>query len=280
MALPTLTPSASYLSLSNLISTRSLEPCRKLLILDLNGTLLYRSKYTKNRIIRARPYMATFCSYLFHENVRSWLDVMVWSSAQPRNVDIMVQTCFKESKKELKAVWARDTLGLDKRSYNHKVQTIKDLETPWKKLSCPVSHSANTTILMDDSPLKTQLQPYNHLCVREYTQNVMNSDRLARKRLRPSYDCMLLAAIGILEELKYQTNVAGWIRAGGLWADCSPPSNEITLEPSMDPEATSSGNASSQELLWFDHEPCYNYWVEKGMVTVKQLGINLNPGFS
>jgi hypothetical protein len=37
-------------------------------------------------------------------------------------------------------------------------------------------HSAHTTLLLDDSPLKAHLQPYNHLCIREYLAELRNAD--------------------------------------------------------------------------------------------------------
>ena len=74
-----------------------------------------------------------------------------------------------------------------------KTQTTKDLAKLWAQIpslipnqsrsenpisevdadrdnhpSVPQQHSALTTILMDDSPLKAILQPWNHLCVSEY----------------------------------------------------------------------------------------------------------------
>ena len=141
-------------------------------------------------------------------------------------------------------------------------------------------HSAKTTILVDDSPLKAKLQPYNHLCVREYAATMRGSDvavrdaevlaarasrhstptpirelenenteedaAIAKKRKRKErkrektekkraakkswkareqarvaggggeYDEMLLAVVGILEEVKVQGNVSAWMRRGGL----------------------------------------------------------------
>lgn len=87
------------------------------------------------------------------------------------------------------------------------MQTIKDLEKPWAALASPEqgraspssiassrdaspepapepestwsSHSAATTILLDDSHAKAALQPYNHLCVREYTRSQRNADLTA-----------------------------------------------------------------------------------------------------
>ncbi|KXN91240.1 hypothetical protein AN958_01762, partial [Leucoagaricus sp. SymC.cos] len=193
---------------------------RKLLVLDLNGTLVYRSPHkpfrgphaqgasttavavddvyaqfdpSQPRPIRAvypRPYLASFRNYLFHPNTKRWLDTMVWSSAQPHSVDDMVEKCFGDRKEELVAVWARDRLGLNASDYGRKVQTTKDLDKPWKELNSASSdvenpvetpepsssttddekrnHSAKTTLLLDDSSLKAHLQPYNHLCLKEY----------------------------------------------------------------------------------------------------------------
>ncbi|TCD71081.1 hypothetical protein EIP91_000173 [Steccherinum ochraceum] len=217
---------------------------RKLLVLDLNGTLLHRgmggaarNKHKPHstapsdshdapaepaprplprlRSVHPRPYMAAFRSYLFAPETKAWLDVMIWSSAQPHSVNDMVSQAFKEDQEQLVAIWARDTLGLSNDHYARKVQTFKDLEKPWaelpsllgsrnKRSSTPASerssrpsspqmspppssapslpsspprhvsdsqdgtHSALTTLLLDDSPRKAELQPYNHVCIPEY----------------------------------------------------------------------------------------------------------------
>jgi len=114
--------SSSYLSIARSPSLRIASPTpasKKLLILDLNGTLLLRPKprMVKSRPILPRPYMPSFRKFLFHEDVIGWLDVMVWSSAQPHSVDQMVDKCFGETRSQMKAVWARDTLGLGKVNY-------------------------------------------------------------------------------------------------------------------------------------------------------------------
>jgi len=80
-----------------------------------------------------------------------------------------------------------------------KVQTIKDLEKPWAALTpqllrpaspTPVDsklqptpsspkwegHSAATTLLLDDSHAKAALQPYNHLCIPEYSHTQRKAD--------------------------------------------------------------------------------------------------------
>ena len=97
-------------------------PARKLVILDLNGTLLFRSSHMSqrgsSRNIYPRPYMPSFREYLFHSETRSWLDTMIWSSAQPHNVAKMVQACFGTDKDKLIQIWARDRMKLDERSYS------------------------------------------------------------------------------------------------------------------------------------------------------------------
>ena len=133
-----LAPSPEYLSISletslKITPSDSSSPSsstqRKLLILDLNGTLVFRSPHQRRgayqlhgsarplRSVHRRPYLESFTRYLFHPDVRSWLDTMVWSSAQPHSVNDMVAQCFADKRGELAAVWARDTLGLSPEEY-------------------------------------------------------------------------------------------------------------------------------------------------------------------
>ena len=141
-------PTESYLQLSLQPSLPLADPTasRKLLVLDLNGTILLRSahsgrrapppyslvssdsstgpgntfvpnSYPALRTIYPRPYLPSFCAYIFHPTTLQWLDTMVWSSAQPHSVNDMVDKCFGSYKEGLKAVWARDTLGLSRDEY-------------------------------------------------------------------------------------------------------------------------------------------------------------------
>jgi hypothetical protein len=118
--------------LSSLITSKSLsEPARKLLVLDLNGTLLlrspripksYRGQYHLHqrpapRRVMPRPYLTALRAYLFAPQTQTWLDVMVWSSAQPHSVEDMVQHAFGRDRDRLVAIWARDTLGLAEAHY-------------------------------------------------------------------------------------------------------------------------------------------------------------------
>ena len=63
---------------------------------------------------------------------------------------------------------------------DNKSQTFKDLDKPWAdKGIFPDEHGRHsllTTLLVDDSPLKAALQPWNHLCISEYDQEMRRLD--------------------------------------------------------------------------------------------------------
>ncbi|KAJ7779250.1 NLI interacting factor-like phosphatase-domain-containing protein [Mycena metata] len=167
---------------------------RKLLVLDLNGTLLLRSKRTRAgpstvkfgtraRVVHPRPYLNSFRDYIFHPSTMEWLDTMVWSSAQPPSVADMVNHCFGSQQRKFTAIWARDTLGLPPALYDKKTPTTKDLSKPWAAFP---EHSSRTTLLLDDSARKAHLHPHNHVCVREYLQETRKHDLEVLKANSPA----------------------------------------------------------------------------------------------
>ncbi|KAJ7455211.1 hypothetical protein B0H11DRAFT_2067080 [Mycena galericulata] len=265
---PPAEPSPEYLAISLSAQPSSVTPGqRKLLIFDLNGTLLLRSPRSYGqRKIYLRPYARSLVAYIAHPAVRAWLDCMVWSSAQAHNVREMVERVFGTGEGDgtgpiLRAVWARDTLGLGREAFYQKTQTTKDLAKPWTffasprdstasrppspsdnnavyaaadhetgagddsnsshpppgaltslssppsspplppssaptavstskfsnasspvntnpgPLPLPYPHGPDSTLLVDDSPLKARLQPWNHLCVAEYDAATRARDR-------------------------------------------------------------------------------------------------------
>ncbi|RPD60739.1 hypothetical protein L227DRAFT_585891 [Lentinus tigrinus ALCF2SS1-6] len=297
---PPKTPSTSYLALAKQTPARVDDPTRlrKLLVLDLNGTLLHRSPNNPRarhherprdplgnllprlRPVHPRPYMSAFRSFLFAPETKSWLDVMVWSSAQPHSVDDMVDKCFGKDRDKMIAIWARDTLGLSTEHYFQKVQTVKDLEKPWSLLSSratgdvpssphssiastplsssepsspsrpsdgsirtpldtisPQAHSALTTLLLDDSPRKAEVQPFNHVCIREYTGKQRTKDL---ESLQKEQDW--IAAIEVwreLDELKANGD-ATEVNASSSAVDDAPPSPDgINASPEGRPRADS-----------------------------------------
>ncbi|CDR99446.1 uncharacterized protein SPSC_04973 [Sporisorium scitamineum] len=152
---------------------------RKLLVvLDLNGTLVFRGKSGNGRALDSsravpRPFLFCFLQYCLGisngntatkgkeldatqrphgshfwstngdaDNTRVYeprsagkAEVIVWSSAQPFNVDSMVRASFDESvRSQVLRVWARDTL-VPQRFFQQKAESIKDLEIVWAELN-------------------------------------------------------------------------------------------------------------------------------------------------
>lgn len=133
---PPAEPDPAYMALSLEPSHIVDDPraSRKLLILDLNGTLLIRSQHSRARpkyayggtrtnsaprlrAVQPRPYIPAFRAYLFAPKTQEWLDTMVWSSAQPHSVADMVDKVFGDVKSKLVAVWDRGSLGLTREDY-------------------------------------------------------------------------------------------------------------------------------------------------------------------
>lgn len=118
---------------------------KKLVLLDLNGTLVFRPKASGERTFRRRPFVGAFLDYLrelslpflpaLRRNlVCPWTErlflflllgglgmegerwqVGVWSSAQPHSVGKMVEFLELQGGSkpcDLKILWARDTFGL------------------------------------------------------------------------------------------------------------------------------------------------------------------------
>jgi hypothetical protein len=212
-------PSADYILNASLPPSSTPEPTPKLLILDLNGTLLHRPrnrsrertadmrKASQHPILR--PYLPEFMDYIFAHFV-----VMFWSSAKPHNVEAMINaTTTPEQRKKIIAVWDRGRFGLTKSEYDAKSVTIKNLELVFASKAVGGKRrkwDASNTVLVDDSVVKAAYQPYNHVCVPEFVGEESGHE-------------VLREITGYLEELRYQTHVARFIkqnpfRMGDAWS--------------------------------------------------------------
>ncbi|KAJ7267258.1 hypothetical protein C8J57DRAFT_1327125 [Mycena rebaudengoi] len=303
----------------------SIQFPRKLLVLDLNGTLLLRTKRTKPqrgpplqaqgamraRVVHPRPYLGSFREYIFHPKTASWLDTMVWSSAQPFSVADMVNHCFGEQQRQFLAIWARDTLGLSPEEYHRKARTTKDLAKPWGAFP---EHSAHTTVLLDDSALKAHLQPWNHICLREYVQQTRNHDleamraskislqsavpearkkKVKSKKLPPlDIDTSVDLTFGepvtpswYLHSSKYDQTllaVIGILEAMKKQMNVAEWIQGGGLLPAHQSNAgqeQSVPEASPMEKeLWFNSEATVNHWVDQGVHALESLQIDVVSG--
>ena len=208
-----------------------------LIILDLNGTLIYRKNRKQPTKFVMRPGFPEFIETLDRQHT-----LMIWSSSQPKNVRQICDVLVPEKiRNRLAAVWARDKLGLTPEQYRQKVQVYKRLEQVWadktiqarypkKKsqlgleayhtlitrkraaaanLDPAVATGATTlrwdqsnTVLIDDSNLKAAGQPYNILEIPEFT-----NDRPAEDERR-----VLATVLARIDELSHTSNVSRLIR--------------------------------------------------------------------
>lgn len=178
---------------------RMCDPPRPLLvILDLNGTLIYRKHRRLPPSFERRFGLRQFLQELTEKYV-----VMIWSSARPETVEAVCDLIFtQEERKKLVVEWGRDKLGLHPKQYNAKVQVYKELHKVWaspevqarypgnnptskkkaggkfagkktkKSQGLPVGQrwDQSNTVLLDDSNLKAISEPYNIIEIPEFTK--------------------------------------------------------------------------------------------------------------
>jgi hypothetical protein len=205
-------------------------PERLLVILDLNGTLIFRPNRNHPTRLVSRPFLKPFLRYLFDN-----FSVIVWSSARPENVKVIVENVLdKDLRSMLVACLARDSFGLSSEHYTQNVQVYKDLNIIWNREEIQRQipdyefgkrFGQHNTILIDDSVLKASAQPHNLLLIPEFaaSKEDMKSD-------------VLREVAGYLEVLKMQWDVSKFMRkepfeANGRWQydweDESAPGGEL-----------------------------------------------------
>lgn len=200
-------PTPVYLTLAHTAPFLLPSPQRLLLVLDLNGTLLYRSN--KKDQFSSRPLLENFLNYALTNH-----SVLIWSSATPKNVKGMCQKLFTPVQRQLLlGEWGRDTLELTPCQYQERVQVYKRLDRIWCNHSLQCAHPGygqgerwgqHNTLLIDDSIMKASAQPFNHIEVPEF----VHVSREAKK----SGKCVLEQVVGYLEYARRWSDVSGFVR--------------------------------------------------------------------
>ncbi|KAF9983457.1 hypothetical protein BGZ75_005073 [Mortierella antarctica] len=186
-----------------------------LVILDLNGTLFYRTTGVA-RTIKPRPYLNQFLKFLF-----KYCRVMIWSSARPESVEAMLMAGFQRngySRDRLDRIWTRDHFKLHEIDYTRKVLTLKDLEYVWEEIEAEratateeqlkeggmygMHYDQTNTVLIDDSTHKSQLQPYNCLVLADFDKELAEAGT----------DTELLKVKQYLMRLIFEQNVSAYMR--------------------------------------------------------------------
>lgn len=174
-----------------------------LVILDLNGTLLFRRN--KGSSFQPRPHLDAFLEYLFSNHV-----VMVWSSAKPHNVVNMCKKFFTpEQFNRVAAIWTRDNLRLSPQAYAANTQVYKQLSWVWQDPNIQAKNPVpggywdqSNTVLLDDSVEKSASEPFNLVRIEEFEDrpDQQNEDVLSQVAL-------------YLDVLRSQRDVTAYIRS-------------------------------------------------------------------
>ncbi|KAI4257168.1 MAG: hypothetical protein LQ352_001759 [Teloschistes flavicans] len=232
-------PERSYLTRSAMPASKLQNPQPLLLVLDLNGTLLYRPRSSSN--YTPRPSLSSFLAHCV-----SNYSVLVWSSATPFNVTAICSKIFSpEQRKLLLGEWARDTLELDKEQYASKVQVYKRLSRIWQDMRVQRAHPESAkgvrwgqenTLLLDDSVLKASAQPHNAVVLPEFTQEAGEEQKDGTE--------VLAQVVAYLETGRMVDNVSSFVRSrsfkvdtGWKWDWAKGSSTETELSDDGDDEA-------------------------------------------
>ncbi|KAI4862201.1 HAD-like domain-containing protein [Hypoxylon rubiginosum] len=172
-------PTPAYLAAASLPPFTLPHPRKILVVIDLNGTVLYRPDQRRSpTAFVERAHARAFLRYC----VETFL-VVIWSSAKPQNVTRMCdQLLSPDQRARVVAVWSRDRFGLSAADYGRRVVCYKRLAALWADPAVRASHpdyesagkvwDQSSTVLIDDTIEKGRAEPYNLVAVPEFAGDV------------------------------------------------------------------------------------------------------------
>ena len=211
-------PTADYLSTAEIPPKVATRPQHLLLVLDLNGTLIYRQRASSN--YSPRPSLQLFLDYCFANH-----SVLVWSSATPSNVRAVCSQLFPQAyRQKLLGEWGRDTLELTSDEYKAKTQVYKRLDRIWDGVALHYAHpdaesggrwSQANTLLLDDSLIKAQAQPFNLVEIPEFTRQGRHGQQEKEQQVLPQ-------VVAYLEEARMYEDVSALVRMKNFVIEANP----------------------------------------------------------
>jgi hypothetical protein len=208
-------PTNEYLALSTLTPKPLQEPQHLLVVIDLNGTLLFRPARKQPTKFTERPNTRQFLRYCIET-----FTVVIWSSAKPENVENMCNAILTpELRKQVVAIWGRDKFGLSRSDYETRVQCYKRLSKLWSDKTVARSHplwasggrwNQTNTVLVDDSLEKGRSEPFNLIEIPEF----VGDEKEIGEFLPQVHD--------YLNHLSMHSNVSACLRARPFKAQLAP----------------------------------------------------------
>jgi len=169
-------PTPGYLALASQPPAVLQHPRNILVVIDLNGTLLFRGNRHNPKSFVHRPYAREFLSYCINT-----FTVVIWSSARYENVNSMCQQIISpQDRTKVVAVKGREKFGLSPQDFVKRVQCYKRLGILWNDPKIAAAHplagqgqtwSQLDTVLVDDSLEKARSEPYNLIQVPDFEGN-------------------------------------------------------------------------------------------------------------
>ena len=222
-------PTHRYLATAAQQAIRREQPQNLLLVIDLNGTLLYRPDRKQPTKFIPRPnaeLFLTYCIETFH--------VVIWSSAREENVGPMVTTLLTpELREKVIQIWGRRKFNLTPGDFDRRVVCYKRLDTVWKDPKVALSHperaygqvwDQTNTILIDDTADKAKSEPHNIIEVPEWSGDMSDNtlplvhDFLNNLSLHTNVSAVLRTNpfTSHLHEVQQRASVAAARRRAGL----------------------------------------------------------------
>jgi hypothetical protein len=208
-------PTKEYLAFSNLTPKPLQEPQHLLVVIDLNGTLLFRPSRKQPTKFTERPNTRQFLRYCIET-----FTVVIWSSAKPENVQNMCNAILTPNlRKQVVAIWGRDKFGLTRSDYETRVQCYKRLSKLWSDETIARSHplwaaggrwNQTNTVLVDDSLEKGSSEPFNLIEIPEF----VGDEKEIGEFLPQVHD--------YLNHLSMHSNVSACLRARPFEAQLAP----------------------------------------------------------
>lgn len=182
-------------------------------------------------------------------------------------------------------------------------------EIPGLIFSDPMKHHEQQLVLLQEQQALDASPPAKKRKRKsKKTQPEVNSEGLLVK-----YDETLLAIIGILDEMRIQSNVSAWVKNGGLWGPFLPEATIIAPAAGEESEGSTDGGGGKEEKrqkretvaviepeqgtgndaaatpteqpqteptapMWFDNPSTMDHWILRGRNALETLGIPLVHG--
>ncbi|KAI9049502.1 hypothetical protein LZ554_006531 [Drepanopeziza brunnea f. sp. 'monogermtubi'] len=199
-------PTPAYLAASLQPLQQLTDAQHLLLVIDLNGTLLFRPNKRQPSAFIARPNTERFLRYCIET-----FTVVIWSSARPSNVQLMCNQILSDDlRHKVVAIWARDKFNLTTADFDTRTMCYKRLTSLWNDPKIASSHPGfqfgerwnhTNTVLVDDSPEKGRSEPFNLITIPEFF-----GDRFEKGGILPQVH-------DYINSLSMHSNVAAHMRA-------------------------------------------------------------------